>query len=161
MSDIVEFLKARLDDDEKAARECVALFPEPWDIADRGWRVRIYAGDVPTPNLMIDDEDAMTTRNPVVLEVEPDRHIEDPEWLSTRIEHIVRQGPTRTLREVEAKRSIMSEHELEDYEGVPSCWLCAHVYSWGKEPDRGPCATFRALAAVYADHPDYRDEWRP
>jgi hypothetical protein len=21
--------------------------------------------------------------------------------------------------------------------------------------------TFRAFAAVYADHPDYRDEWRP
>jgi hypothetical protein len=24
-----------------------------------------------------------------------------------------------------------------------------------------PCRTLRALAAVYADHPDYRDEWKP
>lgn len=61
-------------------------------------------------------------------------------------------GRDRFLAECEAKRRIVEAHaeawELgrEDYlEGV-----------WRSEDH-----TIRLLAAVYADHPDYREEWRP
>ncbi len=48
-------------------------------------------------------------------------------------EHIARQDPGRVLREVEAKREIIR--------------VCGRVY------------VLRCLAAVYSDHPDYRQEW--
>jgi len=70
-------------------------------------------------------------------------------------EHIARHDPARALREVKAKRAI-----------VRRC-------GWSvNEPDQYPnglvsprAALSRQnlfdLAAVWSDHPDYRDEWRP
>lgn len=130
---ITEFLLARIAEDETAARLCAEMFPPPWDASDRGWRVRIYAADVPTPDLSSDDEGAMSTRNPVVMEVEPDRHIEDSRWLSERVEHVRRHDPARVLRECEAKRRIVEQH------AAPA---------------------IAALAAIYADHPDYEEGWQ-
>lgn len=74
----------------------------------------------------------------------------------------VLMGPARVLAECEARRRIMDEHELSDYMGKPSCWLCAPEFSWGKEPtaDEQPCRTLRALASVYAAHPDFAPAWR-
>lgn len=70
--------------------------------------------------------------------------------------------PDRVLAECEAKRRIVQEHDLTDYNGKPSCWLCAPEFSWGKEPtpDEQPCGTLRALASVYADRPDFDSAWR-
>lgn len=59
---ITEFLLARIAEDEAAARTCSEMFPSPWEVADRGWRVRIYASDVPIPDLMADEEGAMHRR---------------------------------------------------------------------------------------------------
>jgi hypothetical protein len=67
--------------------------------------------------------------------------------------------PARVLAECAAKRAIVREHALSDYNGVPSCWLCAPGYSWGKEPDEGPCSTLSALASVYASHADFNPAW--
>jgi hypothetical protein len=67
--------------------------------------------------------------------------------------HIARHGPARALREVAAKRALLTGHE-----GVHRC-------DWGEH--RGPgvlggwCKTVRTLAAVYSDHPDYLQEWAP
>ncbi|KAB7850162.1 DUF6221 family protein [Streptomyces mobaraensis] len=58
-------------------------------------------------------------------------------------EHIVRHQPARVLAEVAAKRQM-----IDDTWGGPDqedVWL-HHV---------------RLLALPYADHPDYREEWRP
>lgn len=61
--------------------------------------------------------------------------------------------PIRALRETEAKRRIVeasrSYHEGDQNPGPD-------------DPDGGWALSIalRALAAVYADHPDYRDEWR-
>ena len=62
--------------------------------------------------------------------------------------------PARVLREVEAKRAILRWHPSErmryiDASRCPQCEL-----TW-------PCPTVRLIAAVYSDHPDYRDEWKP
>lgn len=55
-------------------------------------------------------------------------------------DHIARFDPTRVLAECEAKRAIVEMHADE----IP-----------------GDCAEVRWLASVYADHPYYREEWRP
>jgi hypothetical protein len=61
-------------------------------------------------------------------------------------EHIARHDPARVLREVAAKRVIMR------YYGSPV----------GFPGEEGvPGTAMRALAAVYSDHPDYRQEWTP
>jgi len=57
--------------------------------------------------------------------------------------HIVNWSPARVLAECEAKRRIV--------DNPPADWD-AHV-QWEETVD--------ILAAVYADHPDYRQEWRP
>jgi len=61
--------------------------------------------------------------------------------------HIARHDPARVLREVEAKRAIVD---------VADRW----TYGDEREAPDGH-AVLRHLAAVYQDHPDYREEWRP
>lgn len=61
--------------------------------------------------------------------------------------------PARVLAECEAKRRI-----LDDWEALTE-------ENDGSERDRAMIDNLNDvmeyLAAVYADHPDYRDEWRP
>jgi len=61
--------------------------------------------------------------------------------------------PRRVLRECEAKRRIVGAHEQHPMQVDGFCRSCGIT--------DGPCATLRALALPYADHPDYRQEWRP
>lgn len=73
-----------------------------------------------------------------------------------------RERDLRPLREVEAKRAILAEHASDDH------W-CARppdpdwvVYEGGERLVRTyPCGTLRTLAAIYSDHPDYQQEWKP
>lgn len=58
----------------------------------------------------------------------------------------------RVLAECRAKRAIVADHEETMINGA----------SWGCKVDSyrpGKCPTLRTLAAVYKDHPDYRQEW--
>jgi hypothetical protein len=68
-------------------------------------------------------------------------------------EHIVRHDPARVLREVAAKREL-----LDDYERFVA-ERRRMMNGWDSYPEPSPVLT--AFAAVYADHPDYRDAWRP
>ena len=64
-------------------------------------------------------------------------------------EHFARHDPARVLAECEAKRRIVAD--------------CRHIQeatSWGLL-ERHAEWTVRVLALPHADHPDYRDEWRP
>jgi hypothetical protein len=68
---------------------------------------------------------------------------------------------TRTLRDVAAKRAVMAEH----FRTVgPSGWGCRQCsdYADGQmtAAEPWPCATVRAMAAIWSDHPDYRAEWK-
>lgn len=91
-------------------------------------------------------------------------------------QHIARHDPARVLREIETKQRLLELHGivhrdigwLEDGEEesgeIPVCGLCvprhAHFDRRADVPE-GPCPTVRLLAAPYADHPDYRQEWAP
>lgn len=64
----------------------------------------------------------------------------------------------RVLAECEAKWQIMDEHyswEAKD----DWCARCSRL-DWTAAV-QFPCPTLRFLAAVYADRPGYREEWRP
>lgn len=56
--------------------------------------------------------------------------------------------PLRLLAERKAKRRIVEDHRWCE-------WGCED------EPMCRDCITLAHLAAVYADHPDYREEWTP
>ena len=83
--------------------------------------------------------------------------------------HVGMHDPARVLREVEAKRAIVAEHEPDRVgkfgsEEAARCLVCLtdrEGYEELWEADEWPCATLRTLAAVYRDHPDYRSEWKP
>jgi hypothetical protein len=60
-------------------------------------------------------------------------------------------APHRILAECEAKRRIVELHRI----GYDPC--DAHDASF----ESIPCETLELLALPYADHPDYREAWRP
>ena len=64
----------------------------------------------------------------------------------------VHMTTARVLREVEAKRAVLNAYVCTDGDSP-------------RDRDRGRWdglhATVRHLAAVYSDHPDYRQEWKP
>ena len=59
--------------------------------------------------------------------------------------HIARHDPARVLAECEAKRRIVENH-LRHEPGQGGYGASRHAV--------------RLLSAVYADHPDFREEWR-
>lgn len=81
----------------------------------------------------------------------------DRYWRYPGITHLARQSPDRVLAECEAKRRIV---------GLLTDALDARA---DRDPDskwagdlhlNALYLSTEALASVYADHPDYRDEWR-
>ena len=85
-------------------------------------------------------------------------------------DHIARHEPARVLTECEAKRRIIADHELVPYsqpnlgagwETVEStrCTRCTRYTDWMEITP--VCDTLKALALPYANHADYREEWRP
>lgn len=127
MSDLVEFLKARLDADEQAARATTG----PWKYhRETDGVVLPTAGHVPELREIVS-----TPREPADAV------------------HMVRWHSDRVLAEVEAKRRIMTRHH--DFRGW--CDGCGNDLTYRISE----CPELRDLASVYADHPDYRQEWRP
>lgn len=64
----------------------------------------------------------------------------------------------RRRAELRALRAVVQLHQgAADIWGFHGCLTCGNV----ADTTAGfPCPTVRALAAVYADHPDYREDWR-
>lgn len=149
MRDVVEFLRARLDEDEAVAR---AASPAPWS----------FPGIDSVAGGMLYDE--TRTIASVVYEQQKDhdgrivRHLLVPE-ADANGSHIARHDPARVLREVEVKRRLVAVHDVGNsrWVGFPRADREEH---YCQEDGQGaPCRTLLALASVYADHPDYRREW--
>lgn len=158
---ITEFLEARIAEDEAAAR--AALDP---DRPGTHWQWVTTKTDTPVPPR--DIEEALGHQPLSLRSVEEYGYPEYPTWgpmPAFAIEevnemipgvgaHIVRHDPARVLAECAAKRAIVElcARHLYGELGVPkikdSEWM-----RWG-DP------ILFALAAVYADHPDYQQEWR-
>ncbi len=148
---IVEFLSARIAEDEALAEEC--LLPE---------NLRPY-GDSRIPP--IDPEGwGDLARNYLGGEMG---------------EHCAQHNPLRVLAECEAKRAILKQHEewpvlverepsLEQIDSLQGgifrmtreiMWLTEREYvkRFGTAPPTAPM--IRTMAAVYSGHPDYDPDW--
>lgn len=129
MTSLVEFLTARLNDDEKVAT--AAFISHESDTAS--WFVR---------------DTEVFAENPV----HPTPVAKS--WPG-EVAHIARHDPARVLREVKAKRRILDDYEItlsalphsDDPRGTTHAAADAF---W---------AACSALADVYSDHPDYREKW--
>jgi hypothetical protein len=137
--DLVAFITARLDEDEAVADAGARRAGMPW-----------RAGPQPgTPGgLVIDDLGLVGSTG--------GRYAAD---------HIARHDPARVLREVVAKRALVKRHrpEVAGYGPLEDDLYCKAESSdedlWYAKP--WPCTDILALAAIYSDHPDYREEWKP
>lgn len=143
MTDLVEFLRARLDEDEQTATAATsATFGEDptWTSKDDGTGEQTH-GYVMADHTAICGHDGDDVLLPVA-------------------DHIARHDPARVLREVEAKRRILTAID--------------GVFEWGeraRESDMDEeyhqavaveavlVGLAMGLAAVYSDHPDYQQEW--
>lgn len=175
---LTEFLRARLVEDEEAAVRAANYQPE-----DGHWSLRIEEANGDDDNYYAvetdDDEDGQrATPGPdtimsghITRDVEHDRAI-----------YIACHDPARALREVEAKRWIIAQHPHTTYrEHLGDSLNRTRGPSWERRnatildrqycetchvddgiidgADGLPCRTLRMLAAVYADHSDYREDW--
>lgn len=141
--DLAAFLKARLDEDEQAAR---AATPSQWEVArERNhWFVLVTDTEHVRGVAAGGDYDP----NATYTNIEP-LHRGDAE-------HIARHDPARVLRDVEAKELMVDEYEY---------WL-AKVVAGEDYPalaDRFEVARgmVRLLALPWEEHPNWREEWRP
>lgn len=132
MDDLIAFLRARLDEDERVLRA-----------AEGGhWEVSTIDGTSEIRETV--------TRLGVVYSFSGG--CTDPDTAG----HIVRHDPVHVLRDIESKRRIIRE-----------CWAAVErdrMHSgWRPRQTEYDLAayTLRLLALPYADHPDYRKEWRP
>jgi hypothetical protein len=142
MSDLVEFLRARIDEDAQMARKTSA----------KCWHAEIHHH--------------RRTNEPVLYEVHPVAELEGngDGGVTTAgdAEHIARHDPARVLREVEAKRRILDEvvDEATSLDMSVDNDRRVGFRDEASEPYLGD-TLLRLLANPYVDHPDYRSEWAP
>lgn len=139
MTTLTDFLLARITEDEEVAR---AASPSPWSFpgVESVAGGTLYDADRRIVDLVYEqpeDHDGSIVRHLLVPEADANGA------------HIARHDPARVLVECEAKRRIVGRHDVVDAAG--GCAFCG-------EP--APCEHLRILASVYADHLDYRAEWR-
>ncbi|WP_159041176.1 DUF6221 family protein [Streptomyces sp. WM6349] len=76
-------------------------------------------------------------------------------------EHIARHNPERILAEVEAKRRILTLHSDATGHSCSVTDETGYELNYAEVRGDDACTTLRLLALPYADHPYYRQEWRP
>jgi len=128
-----EFLIARIAEDEAAAQ---GASPGPWRLNAEGYEV-----------LAVDDVTAA------------EAHALSGERQQNTAAHIARYDPTRVQAECEAKRRIVQIHTSTSEEVDHGLRSGEKYWTTNSEP-AVPCSTLMALALPYAEHPDFRDEWR-
>lgn len=166
MDDLVAFLRARLDEDCLWATEASRCDGERTAEGGVHWQWVAKSNDQEvTPDPSREEwvgeiaEEAVSLRS---CETWPRRHVGDlPQFAIHTAEdvpsavggHIIRHDPARVLREVEAKRVLLADYERFVAERRRM------MGGWDSYPEPSP--VLLAFAAVYADHPDYLEAWRP
>jgi len=154
VTDIVEFIRARLDEDERVA------------LAANGPHWRPGDGNVSEGGLYALDGDGSDEGRGWSIawfqlgETNPGRQLPAfSSWKRRAHEngvHAARHDPARVLREVEATRAVLAEYEhalerrAEHPDDVASAGALLTMVR-----------VMKLLALPYAEHPDYRKEWRP
>lgn len=128
---LAEFLLARIAEDEAAAREVTDFF-----YSEGRWK---WGFALPVKVALTDE------RGSVMVATRDD----GPTWMVC--DHIARHDPARVLAECEAKRRIVERYvDTTYFEPTPFTAYDLALHH-----------VMCDLATVYADHPDFRDEWKP
>jgi hypothetical protein len=149
-NDLVRFLRERLDEDEVAARTAshVLRHGAHWSLDE--WHGR------EVPHSLIAQG---TADQPVAL-----GHFTADPVPTEQAAHIARHDPARVLAEVDAKRQLLTLafRHASKIDGEWGCCHSADQIEAGLCPEIRPdgLEDLRILALPYADHPDYRAEWR-
>lgn len=153
--DLVAFLRARLDDDEQAARRACQYASPEWHLDEEFGETVLWWP--PEPRVA---EEERCRGLPVISD----------RWRGQTIEstgpdiapHIARHDPARVLAEVDAKRRIMDEiaPEATALDETVDYSRRAEPRDLTREPYLGDLL-LRHLALPFAGHPDFREEWRP
>lgn len=152
---IVEFLEARLAEDEAAA---LTAGGSAADWLYVGENDQATNGEVVWSNSRRENTFHRGSVNESVY-VTYDRYVTcDSEGLSPAVyeedgPHIARHDPARALAEVAAKRGILEAHAGRSPRSSDFCRICEDPYTYG--PEAWPCDTVRYLASIYKDHPDF------
>lgn len=140
MSNLTEFLLARIAEDEVAAREAITATGAEWVVHRDGMHSPGYV-DIAAKGsgewVTLDRDGIGSTLAPAA-------------------EHTARWDPARALAEVEAKRRLVELHRPEVFEDAPAEAFCTHDQ---RTSGLWPCPTMRLLALPYADHPGYDPAW--
>ena len=134
MDDLVQWLRARLDEDEWIAREAGGKY----ESGGRRWEDERFGSDG-----TVGDERGSV----VVYRTGVGRQ---------HSVHIARHDPARVLREIDAKRQLVERYEraVENRRAHPEYLSSAGAHVALQ-------AAVKLLALPYADRPGYREEWRP
>lgn len=161
MTELVDWLRQQLDEDELVARGATA---GPWNAECANVQT---AYEFDRPGHIHNGQ-----RRPIayLAATAGKREVEE-----RNAEHIARWDPARVLAEVEAKRRVLDLHAParrrlqlvpEDGNGTTTfgfyvCPICVpHIVEHGQDFDEGPCRTVRLLAQPYAGRPGWREEWQ-
>jgi hypothetical protein len=142
-TDLIAFLNARLDEDEAAAKDASG---SDWRPGGSVWMMRAHPSEV-----------QMVRTDAGLAVIHDDGSPSDAEAI-----HIARHDPARVLREVAAKRRIVGElaNEVNTIDADRDGWTGVHDRDLAADPLLGE-VMLRTVAAIYSDHPDYRQEWAP
>lgn len=148
-ADLAGFLLARIVEDEAVARAAVGT--AAFQTQTGRWVFEHVSGEFGTIPIVFAVADGGGKTQAALLETAWERE--------ERGAHIARWDPARVLTECEAKRRIVELHTRATQDGhvCPSTRGEGTLWSFGGDP---ACDTLRLLALPYADHPDYRQEWK-
>lgn len=154
MDDLVQWLRAQLDDEAAHAKKDLAVLERA--SAGGNWEVH-YGHNLPSSELHADGQliGRLTAHREVLADGERDQHDADA-MLVARMVRKARARAEQALREVEAKRLILDEYEKAldrrrlFRDDVASAGALLQMV-----------AVVKLLALPYADRPGYREEWRP
>jgi hypothetical protein len=163
MVDLVEWLRAQLDEDEQIALSA----------REGPWAVRF--------SLSGEDEIYSVPRDE---QHGGDSNVFPDVWHEGSTAHAIRHDPSRVLREVAAKRWILAQHPHVRFARMMADWNdadvkeCPQAFPGSDRPwvgckvcDYDPhyeqvdphtwCGFVRTMAAVYSHRPGYLPEWAP
>lgn len=148
MSELVEFLRARIEQRKAVAQKAAK---GPWSKILESWNV----GDA----WAITRPRSPGEKEYPTYEVVGGGYMPGGVWEEADADHIALNDPQDTIARCDAELAILALH-------VPGrsgeCVICdagagsCGCVGWGDYP----CDTLKLLAAAYADHGDYQEIWR-
>lgn len=155
MTDLTEWLRGQLDDEQRAAEDAAGHRDGRWK-ASRSADDYLHS-DGPRVNVGDDFHWAKTVNAGVWLcdDLDDDCEYMRETWMR-QAQHIARWDPERVLAEVAAKRNLIALHTGDGHACIKES-IGYTVVGWYADPE--PCPTLQLLAAPYADHEDYDPAW--